>query len=112
LPWSPPSTTRGSIGTSPRNSTPSSSRHALAAALAEDVVAPLVSGRSGGTKYDMFSTMPSTGTLTFSNIARPLRASISERSLAVVTITAPESGACWVSVSAASPVPGGRSTTR
>ncbi len=60
----------------------------------------------------MFSMMPSTGTCTFSNILSPLRASISERSLAVVTMTAPDSGACWVSVSAASPVPGGMSITR
>jgi hypothetical protein len=63
-------------------------------------------------KYDMFSMMPRTGTSTFSNILRPLRASTSERVLAVVTITAPESGACCVRVSAASPVPGGRSITR
>jgi hypothetical protein len=60
----------------------------------------------------MFSITPSTGTLTFSNILSALRASTTDRSLGVVTITAPESGACWVRVSAASPVPGGRSITR
>jgi hypothetical protein len=38
--------------------------------------------------------VPSTGTLTFSNILRPLRASIRDRSLEVVTMTAPERGAC------------------
>ena len=35
-----------------------------------------------------------------------MRASISESSFAVVTISAPASGACCVKVSAASPVPG------
>ena len=60
----------------------------------------------------MFSITPSTGTFTFSNMRIALRASTVERSLGVVTTTAPEIGACWVSVSAASPVPGGRSITR
>ena len=60
----------------------------------------------------MFSTMPSTGTLTFWNIARPLRASMSETSCGVVTMTAPERWIFCVSVSCASPVPGGRSITR
>ena len=60
----------------------------------------------------MFSTIPSTGTLTFWNIASPLRASISETSCGVVTITAPERWIFCVSVSCASPVPGGRSMTR
>ena len=59
----------------------------------------------------MFSTMPSTGTLTLRNICRPLRASISATSCGVVTITAPASGIFWVTVSCASPVPGGRSST-
>jgi hypothetical protein len=59
----------------------------------------------------MFSTMPSTGTLTFLNIATPRRASISARSCGVETITAPASGTCCAMVSCASPVPGGMSTT-
>ena len=41
-----------------------------------------------------------------------MRASTTDKSFAVVTITAPEIGAICVSVSAASPVPGGRSMTR
>ena len=60
----------------------------------------------------MFSTMPSTGTLTFLNIASPRRASISERSCGVEMITAPFSGTFCASVNCASPVPGGMSTTR
>ena len=49
---------------------------------------------------------------TFSNILRPLRASISAMSCGVVTITAPVTGTFCASVSWMSPVPGGRSTTR
>ena len=60
----------------------------------------------------MFSTMPSTGTLTFWNMASPRRASISERSCGVEMMTAPLSGTFCASVSCASPVPGGMSTTR
>ena len=56
--------------------------------------------------------MPRTGTFTFWNIARPLRASMSATSCGVVTMTAPESATFCVSVSCASPVPGGRSTSR
>ena len=59
----------------------------------------------------MFSTMPSSGTSTFLNMLRPLRASISARSCGVETMTAPASGTCWAMVSWASPVPGGMSTT-
>ena len=61
---------------------------------------------------DMFSTMPRIGMPTFSNILRPLRASISAMSCGVVTITAPVTGTFCASVSWMSPVPGGRSTTR
>ena len=59
----------------------------------------------------MFSTMPSTGTLTRRNMAMPRRASISARSCGVETMTAPLSGTCCAMVSCASPVPGGMSTT-
>ena len=59
----------------------------------------------------MFSTMPSTGTSTFWNMLSPLRASSSAMSCGVETITAPASGTCCASVSCASPVPGGMSTT-
>ena len=60
----------------------------------------------------MFSTMPSTGTLTFSNILSALRASSSAMSCGVVTITAPLTGTRCESVSWMSPVPGGMSTIR
>ena len=60
----------------------------------------------------MFSMMPSTGTSTLRNMLRPLRASSSATSCGVVTMTAPESGTFCARVSWASPVPGGRSTTR
>ena len=60
----------------------------------------------------MFSTMPSTGTSTFSNILSALRASSSAMSCGVVTISAPETGTRWLSVSWMSPVPGGRSMIR
>ena len=60
----------------------------------------------------MFSTRPTIGTPTFSNILKPLRASISAMSCGVVTITAPVTGTCCDSVSATSPVPGGMSTIR
>ena len=46
------------------------------------------------------------------NICRLFRASITDKSLAVVTMSAPDSGACCVRVRAASPVPGGRSMMR
>ena len=109
-PVSPYSAMRGSMGTSPRKSTPSSS--ATRCPPPWPKIQYRLFGRSGGVKYAMFSTMPRIGTFTLLNICRPLRASMSERSLAVVTITAPESGASCVSVSAASPVPGGMSITR
>ena len=49
--------------------------------------------------------------MTLRNIARPLRASMSATSCGVVTTTAPVRPAFCVSVSCASPVPGGRSMT-
>ena len=60
----------------------------------------------------MFSTMPSTGTSTLRNMLSALRASSSAMSCGVETITAPASGTRCAMVSWASPVPGGRSTTR
>ena len=59
----------------------------------------------------MFSTRPSTGTITFSNIRTPRRASISAMSCGVETITAPARLTRCAIVSCASPVPGGMSTT-
>ena len=56
--------------------------------------------------------IPSKGTLTFWNIARPLRASIRETSCGVVTITAPEDGSSGERQLRRPPVPGGRSITR
>ena len=63
-------------------------------------------------KPDMFSTTPMVRTLTLVNMAIALRASIRLTSWGVVTTTAPDSGMSWLIDSAASPVPGGRSTTR
>src|SRR5438874_1053401 len=68
--------------------------------------------QAGQQKPDMFSINPRIGMFTFRNIAMPRRASISARSCGVETITAPASGACCAMVSCASPVPGGKSTTR
>ena len=64
------------------------------------------------TWVDMFSTRPSTGTSTFSNIFSALIASSSAMSCGVVTITAPATGTFCERVSWMSPVPGGRSMTR
>ena len=60
----------------------------------------------------MFSMMPSTGTLTFSNIFSAFFASSSAMSCGVVTMIAPDTGTRWHSVSWMSPVPGGRSMIR
>ncbi|MNN59312.1 hypothetical protein D3C81_1744210 [compost metagenome] len=60
----------------------------------------------------MFSTIPSTGTSTFSNIFKALRASSVAMSCGVVTMTAPATGIFCDSVSWISPVPGGRSISR
>jgi hypothetical protein len=54
--------------------------------------------------------MPSTGTSTFWNIARPFRASMRAMSCGVETMTAPARDTCWAIVNCASPVPGGMST--
>ena len=59
----------------------------------------------------MFSMMPSTGTLVLLNRSTARRASISDRSCGVDTITAPAGRERWISDSCTSPVPGGRSTT-
>ena len=95
-----------SSGTAPRNGTPSRCASASAPPW------PKMSERSphlGQMNVLMFSTMPSTGTPTLRNMARPLRASISARSCGVETITAPDSGTCCAMVSCTSPVPGGMS---
>jgi hypothetical protein len=56
----------------------------------------------------MFSTIPRIGIPTFSNILRPLRASMRAMSWGVVTMTAPVTGTFCASVSWMSPVPGGQ----
>ena len=66
----------------------------------------------GQMKPLMFSTTPRVRTFTLLNIAIALRASSRLTSCGVVTTTAPVSGMSWLRHSAASPVPGGRSTTR
>ena len=59
----------------------------------------------------MFSMIPSTGTLVLLNRSTARRASISDRSCGVETITAPAGRERWISDSCTSPVPGGRSTS-
>ena len=84
--------------------------HPLRAALAEDVLGvPAVASRRG---CSCSRRCRRSGTPTFSNILRPLRASISAMSCGVVTITAPVTGTFCASVSWMSPVPGGMSTIR
>ena len=53
----------------------------------------------GQTKPLMFSTKPSTGMLTLSNIVFALIASESATSCGVVTTTAPDTETCWAMVS-------------
>ena len=60
----------------------------------------------------MFSTTPRIGISTFLNIETALTTSMSATSCGVVTITAPVIGMSCDNESCASPVPGGRSTTR
>ena len=55
--------------------------------------------------------IPSTGTLVLLNRSTARRASISDRSCGVETITAPAGRERWISDSCTSPVPGGRSTS-
>ena len=63
-------------------------------------------------KYDMFSTMPSTGICSCSNIAMARVASSCATFWGVQTTTAPVSGSSCDIVSGTSPVPGGRSMMR
>ena len=108
-PASPPARTPGSSGMRPRTSS-SSSR-----AIFSPPPDPKMScswPQSGQMKPLMFSMTPSVRTLTLLNIAIALRASSRLTSCGVVTTTAPVSGISWLSESAASPVPGGRSMTR
>src|SRR5271157_998023 len=60
----------------------------------------------------MFSTTPRIGQCTCRNILTARVASSSATSCGVVTITTPSTETCCASVNCASPVPGGRSTTR
>src|SRR5882672_7623711 len=81
-------------GTSPRNGTPRRSASWRAPPW------PKMSERSpqcGQMNVDMFSTMPSTGTLVRLNMPMPRRASISAKSCGVETMIAPLSGTCCVS---------------
>ena len=54
---------------------------------------------------------PRIGARVFSNMAMPRPTSSSATSCGVVTMTPPVTGTCCTSVSGASPVPGGKSTT-
>ena len=60
----------------------------------------------------MFSMMPSVGMFSFLYIATARRLSASDTCCGVVTTIAPATGTVWLRLSATSPVPGGRSTTR
>jgi hypothetical protein len=60
----------------------------------------------------MFSRIPSTGTVTRSNIFTPRNASPTETSCGVVTMIAPATWVACTSDSCASPVPGGMSTMK
>jgi hypothetical protein len=60
----------------------------------------------------MFSMTPRTGTRSWRNILMPRLTSAMLTSCGVVTMTAPVNGIAWARLSCASPVPGGRSTTR
>ena len=66
----------------------------------------------GQTKADMFSTIPSTGMETLSNMSFARITSESAMSCGVETSTTPAARTFWARVSGTSPVPGGRSSTR
>ena len=66
----------------------------------------------GQMNWLMFSTMPSTGMCSLSNICLARTTSASATSCGVVTSTAPAARIYCETVSATSPVPGGRSITR
>ena len=60
----------------------------------------------------MFSIRPRMGTSTFRNMDTPLIASARATSWGVVTMTTPVRLKLWARLRLASPVPGGKSTTR
>ena len=66
----------------------------------------VVLAQCGQTNWLMFSTMPSTGMWTLSNICLARTTSASATSCGVVTSTAPAARTLCESVSATSPVPG------
>ena len=70
------------------------------------------SPQCGQTNALMFSTRPMIGTLSRRSIESALATSERATSCGVVTRTVPLMGTAWASVSCASEVPGGRSTTR
>jgi len=93
----------------PRNSTSCSRANRSAPPRPKISVA---SPQCGHTKALMFSTIPMIGTFSRLSMASALPTSDSATSCGVVTSTVPLIGTAWASVSWASDVPGGRSTTR
>src|SRR6185436_9790540 len=108
-PTSPPWRTVTSSGTPPRKSIPCCWQKRSPPPRPKISVS---SPQCGQAKAVMFSTRPRIGTESRLNIARALPTSDRATSCGVVTRTAPPSGTDWASVSCASDVPGGRSTTR
>src|SRR5664280_418846 len=109
MPASPPWRTVTSSGMPPRNS--------MSCARANRSPPPrpkisVASPQCGQANALMFSTRPMTGTLIRANIASAFWTSAMATCCGVVTSTAPEIGTDCASVSCASDVPGGRSTTR
>ena len=109
LPSSPAMTTRGSIGTRPRNGRSNS----LATCSPPPVLnISTVSPQWGQTKPDMFSTTPTMSTLTVLQKLIDFLTSASATFCGVVTTMALSSGMVWATDSGSSPVPGGASITR
>src|SRR5690606_9038429 len=106
-PASSPVTTSSSNGTAPSSGTP--------ACAASHSPPPRPNGYERRPHSHcaqlMFSTTPSTGTFSLTNISAAFAASSAARRWGVVTTTAPSTTTDCASESGTSPVPGGRSTT-
>mmetsp|Transcript_27330 Transcript_27330/g.81989 ORF Transcript_27330/g.81989 Transcript_27330/m.81989 type:complete len:201 (+) Transcript_27330:249-851(+) len=89
----------------------SRSRHAAAERPWLSAKVALRARAPGASTSHIFSTTATTGTSTSSKSATPLTTSAKARRDGVVTTTAASMARTWLSVSCASPVPGGQSTT-
>ena len=110
LPASPAARTAGTSGIRASSGTSNAAGEARAAALAEDRI--LRARTTGRRSRPCSRRSRAPASRTCANIAMPRPTSSSATSCGVVTITPPVTGTCCTSVSGASPVPGGRSTTR